>query len=87
MVITKIITGLITNTTMVTTMSTNSTTDEAISSMNVAMIAEEEEVMSSKGTTIGTMIKTDSSQGVTIRIALTNASKRTATLSRLPGEI
>jgi len=86
MVITRIIAGLIINTTMVTTMSTNSMTDEVISSTNDVTIAEEE-VMSSKGTIVGTTIKTDSSQGDMTRIALTNASKRIATLSRLPGEI
>jgi len=87
MAITRIIAGLITNTTMVTTMSTNSTTEEATSSTIDAMIVEEEEVMSSKGTTIGTMTKTDSSQEVMTRIASINGSKKTATLSRLPGGI
>ena len=76
------ISGLITNTTMVTTMSTNSTTEEATSSTIDVMIVEEE-VMSSKGTTIGTMTKTDSSQEVMTRIASINGSKKTATLSRL----
>ena len=42
----------------------------------------EEEVTSSKDTTIGTTTKTDSSQGDMTKIALTNVSKRIATLSR-----
>lgn len=66
---------------MVTTMSTNSATDEAISS-TIDATTVEEEVMSSKGTIIVITIKTDSSQGDMTRIALTNVSKRIATLSR-----